>query len=74
MKGASNIADPLSRLVKAVEGLIGSNQPHENTELYVRQTVLESVTAVTAIEVEQTSFADRELSYIREVLTSGNLR
>ena len=68
MKGASNIADPLSRLEKVVEGLSGSNQPRENTELYVRQTVL----AVTAREVEQTSFADEEFSYIREVLTSGN--
>ena len=30
------------------------------------------MTAVTAREIEQTSFADRALSYIREVLTSGN--
>ena len=71
MKGADNIADPLSRLIRVAKSSAESQQTSEDTELHVRQIVLSNVTAVTAKDVEQISFVDQELSRVRDALETN---
>ena len=74
VKGADNIADSLSRLIKVAQSGVELEQPSdtvENTELYVRHTILGAVSAVTAKEVERASFDDTEMSYIRNALENN---
>lgn len=76
VKGSDNIADPLSRLIHVAKRPSELEQPspkRENTELYVRSTVLNSITAITAREVERASLVDSELSHVRDALTTNNL-
>ena len=71
VKGSENIADPLSRLIKVAKGsdVVGQSVDDvEDTELYVRFTVIDALTAITAKEVEKASFVDSEISQIREAV------
>lgn len=75
VKGADNIADPLSRLIRVAKRPSELGQPSatlENAELYVRFTVLNSITAITARKVEKASHVDSELTHVRDALKTNN--
>ena len=77
IKGSLNIADSLSRLVKADSNAQGTvmGAGIEDVELFVRSVVLSALVdleAITAADVERASDSDPELSCIREAIRTEN--
>ena len=80
VKGALNIADSLSRLMKGSSGDAGSEKTAidsvEDVELYVRNCVTGAISdleAITPGEVERAPDADTELSCVGEAISSDRL-
>ena len=74
VKGKLNIADCLSRLLSEDESSSLSGDI-EDTELYVRSVVINSVIdlkAITAREIEMASEKDNELSFVRRAVAQGS--
>ena len=66
--GQSNIADPLSRLLKQDKV---ESHPH-GAEEYIRFAAISATSrALTTREVEETSAADEELEVLREAIKTG---
>lgn len=74
VKGSLNIADCLSRMIPLGDSSVAC-ESKEDTELFVRQIVVNDLVgfdAITARQVERVSDQDEELSHVRQAIARGS--